>query len=75
MKAMSSNERKNYIQEKSKLRTQLKQEITLLGESRKKYVAEQKKEQALSAPSVSDALSNAVKKQATEKGFKLESKS
>ena len=75
MKAMSGDERKQYIQTQSKLRTQLKEEITRLGESRKQYVAEKKKEQVESAPSVSDALSNAVKKQASKKGFKLEGKS
>ena len=75
MKAMSGDERKQYIQTQGKLRTQLKEEITRLGESRKQYVAEKKKEQVESAPSVSDALSNAVKKQASKKGFKLEGKS
>lgn len=74
MRTMSVKERKDYIQNQNDERTKLKQEITRLGKSREQYVAEKKKEQALEseAPSISDALSKAVKKQAKEKGFKLD---
>lgn len=73
IKDMSTQERKQHIQKQDKLRSELTQEITRLGKSRKQYVAAKKKEQAKDAPSVSDALSKAVKKQAKEKGFKLAS--
>ena len=76
MKEMSADERKQHIQKQAKVRSELKREITRLGKSREQFVAKKKKEQALAndAPSVSDALSNAVRKQAKQKGFKLEHK-
>jgi len=72
MRDMSADERKQHIQAQDKLRTDLTQEITRLSKSREQYVISSKKEQANKAPSVSDALSTAVKKQAKEKGFILE---
>lgn len=75
MQAMSAGERKQYVQEQAKLRTEIKQEISRLGKERQQYVAKNKKEQASDAPSVSDALSKAVKKQAQEKGFELKGNS
>jgi len=72
MKAMSAEKKKQYVAEKAKKRAELKQEIKGLSEARKAYVAEMKKKQIESAPSMSDALTAAIKKQAAAKEYKLE---
>ncbi len=72
MQAMSAEKKKKYIAEKAEKRAKLKEEIKGLSEARKAYVAEMKKKQIESAPSMSDALTAAIKKQAAEKEYKLE---
>ncbi len=72
MKAMSAQKKKAYIAEKAQQRAKLKQEIKNLSEARKAYVAEMKKKQVQSAPSMSDALTAAIKKQAAKKEYKLQ---
>jgi uncharacterized protein YdaT len=72
MKAMSAEKKKAYVAEKAAKRAKLKEEIKGLSEARKTYVAEMKKKQVESAPSMSDALTAAIKKQAAEKEYTLE---
>lgn len=72
MVAMSADEKKNYVSKKSKERSALKQEIKKLSEERKSYVAEKKKKEVAAAPSMSDALTKAIRKQAEEKQYTLE---
>ena len=75
MQPMSSEERKDYVAEQARQRSQIQQEIVKLSEERLKYVAEKKKEQSLDSDSeeasISDALAQAVVKQAKQKGFEL----
>lgn len=72
MKTMSAEKKKVYVAEKAKKRAKLKEEIKGLSEARKAYVAEMKRKQIESTPSMSDALTAAIKKQATEKEYILE---
>lgn len=72
MKGMPSEERIDYVQEKAAERKAIKQEISELSQQRATYVAEIKREQLEASPSMSDALTDAVKKQAKEKNFRFE---
>jgi len=72
MKGLSSSEKIDYVHEKSEARKLIKQEISELSRSRAAYVAEIKREQVAALPSISDALTNAVKKQAKQKNFIFE---
>jgi len=72
MHDMSAEQKKSYIAEKSMERSKLKQEIKLLSEKREVYVAKKQQEQMASAPSMSDALTKAIRKQAKEKQYVLE---
>ncbi len=74
MRKMSKREKKDYVKAKSKARKDIKEEIQRLSESRDAYVAEKKREEIAAAPSMSDALTAAVKKQAKEKNYKFEKK-
>jgi hypothetical protein len=69
MQGMSAPQKLDYLQQKQAERQSIQQEILELSESREVYVAEQKREQAAAAPSVSDALSGAIRKQARQKNF------
>ena len=69
MKSLSSKEKIDYVIEKSQQRKLIKQEITELSESRAVFVAEAKSEQFAASPGISDALTNAIKKQAEQKKF------
>ena len=69
MKGMSANEKKDYVQVKAKERQDIQQEISELSESRDTYVAEKKRELVAASPSMSDALTTAIKQQAEEKEF------
>jgi hypothetical protein len=60
------------VREKARQRNAIQRQILELSESRAAYVAEQKRDLAAAAPSVSDALTNAIKKQAREKNFTFE---
>jgi len=72
MRKMSKQEKKKYVVKKSKERKAIKEEIQKLSQSRDVYVAEKKKEQLATAPSMSDALTLAIKKQAEEKNYQFE---
>ena len=72
MQGLSSQQRMDYVREKARQRKQIQQEILELSESRAAYVAEQKREMAAAAPSISDALTNAIRKEALQKNFTLE---
>jgi hypothetical protein len=69
MQGLSAQQKLDYLLQKQVVRESLQQEILELSESRSSYVAEKKKELASAAPSVSDALSGAIRKQAQKKNF------
>lgn len=72
MLGMSSQQKMQYLEEKAEQRRKIKQEISELSRSRADYVAEQKRAQAAAAPSMSDALTSAIRKQARQKKFLFE---
>ena len=72
MKNMTASERKEYVATKAEQRKQINQEIIALSKSRDAFVAEKKREQIAEKPSMGDALSEAVHKQATQKEFIFE---
>lgn len=72
MRDLSAQQKLDYLRQKQREREAIRAEILELGESRASYVAEKKSEQAMAAPSVSDALSGAIRKQAQQKGFSFE---
>jgi hypothetical protein len=72
MTGMTSQQKIDYVRQKAETRNLIQQEINQLSQSRAVYVAEQKAEQVAAAPSISDALTSAVKKQAREKNFTFE---
>jgi len=69
MQGLSAPEKLDYLQQKQVERESIREEILELSKSRSSYVAETKKEQAAAAPSVSDALTGAIRKQAEQKNF------
>ena len=71
MREMDSGEKKVYLKAKAEKRQAIKKEIISLSGARSKYVAAKRKEQAVAAPSISDALTKAIKNQAKEKDFEL----
>ncbi|MCP4187003.1 MAG: VWA domain-containing protein [Gammaproteobacteria bacterium] len=72
MKGLSSKQKLDYVQQKAAERESIKQEMAELSRSRNAYVAEKKRKQVAAAPSVGDALSRAVKKQAELKDYVFE---
>ncbi len=72
MREMSADERRAYVDAKAGERTEIQQEIAELGRARDAYVAEKRRELAAAAPSIGDALTSAVKKQARQKNFVFE---
>ena len=72
MLGMSAPEKLDYVQAQQQERNQIKQEISELSESRAVYVAETKSDQAAAAPSMSDALTSAIRKQAQQKNFSFD---
>ncbi|MCP4982244.1 MAG: VWA domain-containing protein [Gammaproteobacteria bacterium] len=72
MKGLSAQQKLDYVQERSQARKMIQRQISELSESRAAYVAEKKSEQAVAAPSMSDALTRAIKKQALQKKFLFE---
>ncbi|TQV85545.1 VWA domain-containing protein [Aliikangiella coralliicola] len=72
MREMSASERKEYVLEQAEERKKIKMDIAELGRARDAFVAKKKSEQANVAPSVSDALTQSIRKQAKQKNFKLE---
>ena len=69
MQGLSARQKLDYLQQKQVERESIQQEILELSESRASYVAEKKQELASAAPSVSDALTGAIRKQAEQKNF------
>jgi hypothetical protein len=74
MRELTAAQKNQYVEEKSKARKTIKQEIKQLSESRDTYVAEENQKQIAAAPSMSDALTKAIKKQAKEKDYQFEKK-
>jgi hypothetical protein len=68
MQGLSAQQKLDYLQQKQVVRESIQLEILELSESRASYVA-RKKELVSAAPSVSDALTGAVRKQAQQKNF------
>ena len=75
MRRLSPKARQDYVLQKAQERKKIKQEIANLSVKRDAFVAEKKREQIAAMPSMSDALTEAVKKQATKKNFKFEKES
>jgi hypothetical protein len=72
MKAMSAKQKKEYVVGQARQRAEIQKEIAELSNRRDQYVAEEKRKQVAAAPSVSDALTQAIKKQAQKKDYKFE---
>jgi len=73
MQSMTAEERKEYVATQVAERQKVKKEIAELSKKRDVYIAEKRQAMAASAPTVSDALTQAVKKQAKAKAFEFES--
>ncbi|MBL1319638.1 MAG: VWA domain-containing protein [Methylophaga sp.] len=69
MKSMSAQEKKDYVIAKSEQRKEIQQQISELSKSRDSFVAEKQRDQIAAAPSMSDALTGAIRKQAEQKNF------
>lgn len=72
MQHLAEEERIIYVVEKNKERKRIKAEIVELSEERERYVASKRNEQSATAPSMSDALTQSIKKQATKKEYTFE---
>lgn len=69
MQGLSAEQKLDYLQQKQAQRQSIQREILELSASRADYVAEQQREQAAAAPSVSDALTGSIRRQAQQKNF------
>ncbi len=74
MKTMSTQQKKDYVIAKSEQRKEIQQQIADLSKSRDKFVAEKQSKQVAAAPSMSDALTYAIRKQAEQKNFIFETR-
>ena len=72
MQGMSATEKLGYVQGKADQRANIQQRISDLSRSREVFVAEKKKELVAASPSISDALTEAVRKEASQKNFVFE---
>jgi hypothetical protein len=72
MKGLSSAEKLEYIRQKEKQRRETKKEIDKQSKLRDAYVAKVKREQKAASPTMSDALSSEIRKQAEKKSFVFE---
>jgi hypothetical protein len=72
MKGLSSTEKIAHIRKKDQERNDIKEEIGKLSELRAAFIAKVKREQVAASPSVSDAMTMAIKKQAEQKNFVFE---
>ena len=72
MQGLSADKKLGYVRDKMEERKNIKQEIDKLSEQRNDYVAKAKREQAAAAPSMGDALTEAIIKQAGQKEFEFE---
>jgi hypothetical protein len=71
MRGLSPAEKLKYVREKTKERTDIKQEIERQSKLRDAFVAKVKREQVAASPSMSDAITIAIKQQAEQKSFVL----
>lgn len=69
MQGMTTAQKLEFLEQKKAERKSIQQQILELSESRATYVAERKLEQVAAAPSVSDAFTGAIRKQAAVKNF------
>jgi hypothetical protein len=69
MQGLSAQQKVDYVQQKAAQREIIKQEISTLSRQRAAFVAVAKREQLAASPSISDALTSAVEKQARQKNF------
>jgi len=74
MKKMDNKQKKAYVLKKAEKRKKINEEIKSLSKERKIYVAEKKRKLVANAPSMSDALTKAIKKQAKKKDYQFEKK-
>jgi hypothetical protein len=72
MKALSAKERVEYVRKKTDERNLIKEAIAKQSQLRTEYVAKMKQQQAAASPSMGDALTKAVKRQAEQKSFVFE---
>lgn len=72
MQKLAPGERIAYVQQQAESRKLIQQQINELGRQRAAFVTEKKRELAAAAPSIGDALGDAVKKQARDKNFIIE---
>ncbi len=63
MRKMTPDQRKAYVQEQSKKRSEIQQKIQDLSKQRDEYVAEKRREQAATQPTLDAAMVTAVKQQ------------
>ena len=69
MQGLSLSEKKEFVEQKTQQRKKIKQEIAELSKARDLYVAKKRKDEENLPEDVSDALTQAIKKQAVEKDF------
>jgi len=69
MQGLSAGQKLDYLQQKQAQRQSIQREILELSASRADYVAEKQRKQATAAPSVSDALTGSIRRQAQQKNF------
>lgn len=72
MVGLSSQEKMDYVQGKAKQREEIKQAIVEQSQLRAAHIAKVKSTQVAASPSMGDALSSAIKKQAERKSFVFE---
>ncbi len=72
MQGLSATEKLGYVQDKADQRARIQQRISDLSLSRDVFVAEKKQERVAAAPSIGDALTEAVRKEASRKNFIFE---
>jgi len=69
MQKMTPAERRAYVEQKEKARTEIQAKIRKLDDERKKYVAEQMKNQPAAASTLDKAVVRAVRSNGTKKGY------
>ena len=72
MQNLPKDERVSYVVKKTEERKKIKTQIITLNEQREVYVTQEKSKKNKAAPSIIDALSQSIKKQATSKNFVFE---
>ncbi len=69
MQGLTSEQKLGYIHKKALEREKIQREISDLSESRANYIATKKRQQTTATPSISDAMTGAVRKEAGRKNF------